>query len=89
MSYGDIISIVSNSASRTFNEKIDGRRIHDSLKSANTAPVISIQLKNLSNSQSFCKMDKLKYLQWNCRGLNNKISDLILFFAEKDIDVIC
>ena len=35
------------------------------------------------------KMDQLKILQWNCRGLNNKISDLILFSAEENIDVIC
>ena len=35
------------------------------------------------------KMDKLKILQWNCRGLNNKLNDLILFSAEKDIDIIC
>ena len=34
-------------------------------------------------------MDKLKILQWNCRGLNNKINDLILFLAENDIDIIC
>ena len=34
-------------------------------------------------------MDKLKNLQWNCRGLNNKINNLILFSAEKDIDIIC
>ena len=34
-------------------------------------------------------MDKLKILQWSCRGLNDKISDLILFSAEEDIDVIC
>ena len=34
-------------------------------------------------------MDKLKILQWNCRGLNNKISDLILFSTEKEIDIIC
>ena len=34
-------------------------------------------------------MDKLKILQWNCRGLNNKISDLILFSTEEEIDVIC
>ena len=34
-------------------------------------------------------MDKLKILQWNCRGLNNKISDLILFLTEEKIDVIC
>ena len=34
-------------------------------------------------------MDKLKILQSNCRGLNNKISDLILFSIEEEIDVIC
>ena len=34
-------------------------------------------------------MDQLQILQWNCRGLNNKINDLILFSAEKDIDIIC
>ena len=34
-------------------------------------------------------MDELKILQWNCRGLNNKINDLILFLAENDIDIIC
>ena len=34
-------------------------------------------------------MDKLKILQWNCRGLNNKEKDLILFLAENDIDIFC
>ena len=34
-------------------------------------------------------MDKLKTLQWNCRGLNNKITDLILFSIEEELDVIC
>ena len=53
MSYSDIINIVSNSASRIFNEKIDGQRIHDSIKSTNTTPVISIQTNNLPNSQNF------------------------------------
>ena len=53
MSYSDIINIVSNSASRIFNEKIDGQRIHDSIKSANTTPVVSIQTNNLPNSENF------------------------------------
>ena len=52
-SYSDIINIVSNSASRIFNEKINGQRIQDSIQSANTAPVISIQTNNLPNSQNF------------------------------------
>ena len=53
MSYSDIIIIVSNSVSRILNEKIDGQRIQDSIQSANTAPVISIQTNNLPNSQNF------------------------------------
>ena len=53
MSYSDIINIVSDSASRIFNEKIDGQRTHDSIKSADTAPVISIQTNNLPNRQNF------------------------------------
>ena len=52
-SYSDIINIVSSSASRIFNEKIDDQRIHDSIKSANTAPGNSIQTNNLPNSQKF------------------------------------
>ena len=40
MSYFDIINIVSNSASSIFKQKNDGPRILDSIKSANTAPVI-------------------------------------------------
>ena len=34
-------------------------------------------------------MDKLKIFQRNCRGLNNKISDLISFSTEEEIVVIC
>ena len=34
-------------------------------------------------------MDKLKILQLNCHGLNNKIIDLILFSTEEEIDVFC
>ena len=40
-------------------------------------------------AKTFGKMDKLKILQWNCHGLNNKRSDLILFSTEEEIDVIC
>ena len=53
ISYSDIINIFSNSASRIFKEKNDGQRIHCSIKSTNTAPVISIQTNNLPNSQTF------------------------------------
>ena len=54
ISYSDILNIVSNSASCIFNEKNRWpKRKHDSIKSAKTAPVNSIQSNNLSNSQSF------------------------------------
>ena len=90
MSFSDIISIVSNSASRIFTAKIDGQRIHGRIKSANAAPVISLQSNSLPNNKNFLRrMDKLNILQWNCRGLNNKLNDLILFSAEADIDVFC
>ena len=44
--------------------------------------------KTWQTAKPFCKMDKLKTLQWNCRGLNNKVTDLILFSAKKDMHVI-
>ena len=50
MSYSDIINIVSNSASRIFNEKIDGQKIHESIKSANVIPVNSMPPNSIANS---------------------------------------
>ena len=34
-------------------------------------------------------MDKIKILQWNCRGLYNKILELLVFLKEKNIDIVC
>ena len=34
-------------------------------------------------------MDKIKILQWDCRGLSNKILELLVFLKEKDIDIVC
>ena len=84
ISYSDIKKIVSNSSSRIFNEKIDGQRIHDSKQ------LLLFRFKQTicQTAKTFCKMDKLKTLQWNCRGLNNKISDLI-WFSTEEIDVNC
>ena len=53
MSYSDIINIVSNSASSIFNEKIDGQRIHESIKSANITSVNTMPPNNLANRQNF------------------------------------
>ena len=32
-------------------------------------------------------MDKI--MQWNCRGLSNKILELLVFLKEQDIDIVC
>ena len=53
MSYSDIINIVSNSASRIFNEKTDGQKIHESIKSATVIPVNSMPPNNIANSHNF------------------------------------
>ena len=34
-------------------------------------------------------MEKIKNMQWNCRGLSNKISELLVFLKEKDNDTVC
>ena len=34
-------------------------------------------------------MDKIKILQWECRGLSNKILELLVFLKEKDIVIVC
>ena len=59
-----------------------------------TAIKEQIKLLSLQNRQTIYqtdktsrKMDKLKLLQWNCRRLSNKTSDLILFPAEEVLDV--
>ena len=34
-------------------------------------------------------MDTIKILQWNCRGLENKIHELFLFLTKDNIDIVC
>ena len=53
MSYSDIINIVSNNASRIFNDKIDGQKIHESIESANVIPLNSMPPNNITKSQNF------------------------------------
>ena len=80
MSYSDIINIVSNSASRIFNEKIDGQRIHESIKSANITSVNTMPPNNLANSQNFTKKNKLKIsfaMELSRSKQQNKRSDFI------------
>ena len=35
------------------------------------------------------KIDKIKIMQWNYRGLSNKILELLVFLKEKFIDIVC
>ena len=50
MSYSDIISVVSKSASRVFNEKIDGQEIYDNIKKKNLMQTVNTSMIQ-SNSQ--------------------------------------
>ena len=50
MSYSDIISVVSNSASKVFNEKLDGQKTHDNIKKANLMQTVNTNMIQ-SNSQ--------------------------------------
>ena len=50
MFYSNIISVVSNSASRVFNERIDGQEIHDNIKKANLMQTVNTNMIQ-SNSQ--------------------------------------
>ena len=34
-------------------------------------------------------MDNNKFLQWNCRGLKNKIHELFFFLTKENIDIAC
>ena len=34
-------------------------------------------------------MDNIKILQWNFRGLENKIHELFLFLTKENIDIVC
>ena len=88
MSYSDIISVVSNSASRVFNERIEGQEIHDNIKEANLMQTVNTNMIQY-NSQQILQMDNIKILQWNCRGLENKIHELFLFLTKENIDIAC
>ena len=44
MSYSDIISVVSNSTSRVFNERIHGQKIHDNIKKANLMQTVNTNM---------------------------------------------
>ena len=79
MSYSDIINIVSNRASRIFNEKIDSQIIYDSIISANTAHAISLQSNNLSNSQNILQIGSVQNFAMELSRPKQQKGDLILF----------
>ena len=53
MSYSDIISVVSNSASRVFNEKIDGQEFHDNIRKTNLMQTVNTNMSQSSSQQNF------------------------------------
>ena len=53
MSYSNIISVVSNSASRVFNERIDGQKIHDNIRKTNLMQTINTNMIQSSSQKNF------------------------------------
>ena len=84
MSYSNIISVVSNSASKMFNERIDGQETHDEIGITN---LMQTWFSHAANKT--LQMDNIKVLQSNCRGLENKIHELFLFLKKENIDIVC
>ena len=89
MSYSDIINVVSICASRLFGDKIEGQKFHDSIKMLTTISGMFQRNKFQQIAINSANMDKIKILQWNCRGLSNKILELLVFLKERDIDILC
>ena len=88
MSYSDIINVVSVSASRTFGDKIEGQKIHDSAKMLTIISQLFQRNKFQQTAINSANMYKIKIMLLNRRGLSNKISKLLVFLKEKDIDIV-
>ena len=89
MSYSDIINVVSITSSRIFGDKIEGQKVYDSIKNASNNFTMFQRNKFQQTAINSANMDKTKIIQWNCRGLSNKILELLVFLKEKDIDIVC
>ena len=64
ISYKNLLSFFSNSASLIFNKKNDANSVRESVKKANTVTIRPIQSNSLTNSQNFSQHENsLKILQ--------------------------
>ena len=59
MSCSGILSVISNSDSRVFNERIDGQEIHNNIEKANLMQTLNTNMIQSSSQKTF-KMDKIK-----------------------------
>ena len=89
MSYSDIINVFSISASRTFGDKVEGQKFMLASKMLTT--ISRMLQRNIFQQTEInsANMDKIKIMQWNCRGFSNKILDLLVYLKEKDNDIVC
>ena len=87
--HSDITNVVSISAIRMFGDKIEGQKFMTASKMVTTISRMLQRSKFQQTAINSANMDKFKFIQWNCRGLSNKISELLVFLKEKDIDIVC
>ena len=90
ISYSDVISLVSNSASRVFNERIDGQEIPDNIGKKTCCKLLT-QLTWFSlGANRIFTMDDLKNLEWNCRGFKKQNSWIFIVSGENNnIGIVC
>ena len=60
MFYSDIIGVVSNSASRVFNERIDGQEIHGNIRKTNLMQTVNTN-DSVKQPTKLCKWTTLKF----------------------------
>ena len=89
MSYGDIINVVISTASRISDDKIEGQKEHDSIKNVSNNFKNNPKHQISTNSHQLSLYGEIKSMQCNCRGLSNKLSEILEFSKKKDFDIVC
>ena len=88
MSHSDIISVVSNSASIVFIERIDGQEIHDNIRKTKLMQTVKTNMIQSSSQQNLQNGQHWNF-RTDCRGLENKIHKFFLFLTKENIDIDC
>ena len=65
MSCSGILSVISNSDSRVFNERIDGQKIHNNIEKANLMQTLNTNMIQSSSQKKPSKWTRLKFNKGN------------------------